>query len=457
MVGAITANIQTAAHNMGISGDELGHLTAAQSNFISYAYGDPNSGNPFGPTWGQWSTWMSPITVTQNLLPAPPELFAAHAQSGSVSLRFEQVPATSYQVRYGTSPGSYTTTITGVTGGSATVAGLTNGTRYYFVVAATNANGTSVSSAEKSAVPLAYTTATLSAATASSSFNGSWPASNLTDNNNATAWSSINRTASASNEWVRVDTGSAGWIKRVTLTPRQATLHHYPVRFTIEVSQDGTNWVNAYVPSEGPRSGYVLRDGGARQVYEFATAVFGRYVRINASNLAADETWGVYFMQLAGVQVEKATPSFNALVNKGTGKKLHNTAEAYNGQPGSVAENVAAVPSSGVDAQAWVLADLGNGYYRIVNKATGKALQGTNEVYNGNPTARWVAAVTQVPTLQQEWQVVSIGGGYVKIVNRADGRVLHNTGEAYNGNPSFNNVAVVDDNGSDAQRWTIAP
>jgi titin len=65
--------------------------------------------------------------------------------------------ATSYSIYAGTTPGgeSATALVTGITGTSAVVTGLTNGIAYYFVVVASNVGGSASASNEASASPLA--------------------------------------------------------------------------------------------------------------------------------------------------------------------------------------------------------------------------------------------------------------------------------------------------------------
>lgn len=50
------ARVQSGAHNMGLSGDESGHVDAAHPSFIAYSYA------PVGSTWGDWPTFLDPIT-----------------------------------------------------------------------------------------------------------------------------------------------------------------------------------------------------------------------------------------------------------------------------------------------------------------------------------------------------------------------------------------------------------
>lgn len=86
--------------------------------------------------------------------PIAPVLNTATAGSAQVSLTWGAVAGvTGYKVKYGTTSGTYATTLDvgNVTSYSAT--GLTNGKTYYFVVTAYNSTGTSANSNEKSAVP----------------------------------------------------------------------------------------------------------------------------------------------------------------------------------------------------------------------------------------------------------------------------------------------------------------
>lgn len=51
------ARVQQGAHNAGISGDGLGHLDVSKPQFISYSYA------PAGASWGDWPTFVDPVTL----------------------------------------------------------------------------------------------------------------------------------------------------------------------------------------------------------------------------------------------------------------------------------------------------------------------------------------------------------------------------------------------------------
>jgi glucosylceramidase len=103
------------------------------------------------------SNQASATPQTTVSIPAAPTSLAATAGNAQVALSWTASSgATSYTVRRSTtSVGSYSDVATGVTATSYTNTGLTNGTTYYYVVAAVNAAGTSANSNQASATPAA--------------------------------------------------------------------------------------------------------------------------------------------------------------------------------------------------------------------------------------------------------------------------------------------------------------
>jgi fibronectin type 3 domain-containing protein len=99
--------------------------------------------------------------------PPVPTGLAATAGNAQVALSWSASSgATAYDVKRSTISGSGYATINSPTGTSYTNTGLTNGTTYYYVVAAKNASGSSVNSSQVSATPSAGTQAQIAAGTA---------------------------------------------------------------------------------------------------------------------------------------------------------------------------------------------------------------------------------------------------------------------------------------------------
>ena len=99
-------------------------------------------------------------TSTPVAAPSAFSMTSAAASDGQVVITWPQVTgATSYQVKRGTSSGSYPTTLSSGATSPYTDSTATNGTTYYYMVTAENSAGSTNASAEKSATPVAAATA----------------------------------------------------------------------------------------------------------------------------------------------------------------------------------------------------------------------------------------------------------------------------------------------------------
>jgi hypothetical protein len=103
------------------------------------------------------NTELSGIEVNTGSVPLPvtPSSITVTPGTNQATLNWAAVPKTaSYTILYGTSSGTYTQAVSGITTNSQTITGLTTGTTYYFVIAAVNAAGPSPLSPEvNSAAP----------------------------------------------------------------------------------------------------------------------------------------------------------------------------------------------------------------------------------------------------------------------------------------------------------------
>jgi len=94
-------------------------------------------------------------SFTTEGVPCSPLLYAEKEGNGKVKLWFQPSKgASSYKIKYGTTPGNYTITITDVKGSPYEVTALTKGTKYYFAVVAVNENGDSSIWNERNATPI---------------------------------------------------------------------------------------------------------------------------------------------------------------------------------------------------------------------------------------------------------------------------------------------------------------
>ncbi|MEK0312686.1 Kelch repeat-containing protein [Cohnella sp. 56] len=110
----------------------------------------------FAGSWKPYTATTVGYTIESTLPNVPTNLLASPSDH-LVSLEWSSIAeATSYNVKRSTTAGGpYTTIATGVTGTTYNDNGLTNGTKYYYVVTAVNTGGESGNSNEASAIPTA--------------------------------------------------------------------------------------------------------------------------------------------------------------------------------------------------------------------------------------------------------------------------------------------------------------
>jgi len=203
--------------------------------------------------------------LATNGVPSIPHNLNATTTNGQVTLNWSiSAGATGYIVRQSTISGGPYTNIASLASTSYTNSGLINGNTYYYVVAATNAAGSSSNSLQIAAVPAAPLSnlALNKPVTVSSVENAGYPGNNAVDGNAATRWSS----AFSDPQWIYVDLGSTCNVSEVILNWENA----YGKSYQIQVSNDATNWTAIYNTANGT--------GGTEDLTGLSGT--GRYVRM---------------------------------------------------------------------------------------------------------------------------------------------------------------------------------
>ena len=110
-----------------------------------------------------------------------------------------------------------------------------------------------------------------------------YPASNVTDGNAVSRWSS----QFSNNEWLYVDLGSVHTIDRVVLRWEAA----YGRGYKIQVSNDASSWSDVYSTTTGD---------GAVDDLTLATPAWGRYVRMLGTQRATPYGYSLYELEVYG-------------------------------------------------------------------------------------------------------------------------------------------------------------
>ncbi|NOU69812.1 hypothetical protein GC096_38005 [Paenibacillus sp. LMG 31461] len=238
-------------------------------------------------------------------------------------------------------------------------------------------------------------------------------------------------------------------INMLNYLPSQNLTQGMITSYTLYVSEDGTNFTSV-------KSGTWDGDKTMKRVtFPSQTA---RYVKmeVNAAvgggfAAAGELAVGSYTNE---VPTRTGIDSFDVntlyrIVNKATGKALG---------VGNLLTNGAAVAGrtqSGALDQQWVIDDLGLGKYKIVNKQSGRVMDVTGASKTpGKPVIQWTDSETAADpsAINQQWAISNVGNGYFKITNVNSLLALENSnGSTADGNPVVQNTYT----GSDNQLWKV--
>jgi Alpha-1,3-glucanase catalytic domain D1/Carbohydrate binding module (family 6)/F5/8 type C domain/Fibronectin type III domain len=233
------------------------------------------------------------VALVSGVPPAAPANLTAAPGNSQASLNWiPSAGAVSYNLEYSlTSGGPYTTITTNIAGTSFTCSGLTNGTTYYFVVAAANPVAVSPVSSEVSVVP-----GTLNRLfwIASSSTTGSDSPANALDGNLATRWST--GTSQVPGQWFQVDMAAPALLNKLVLNCINSA-NDYPRGYQVNFSFDGIHWGTPIATGTG--------------TYGVTTITFAprvaRFVRITQTGTVNGTFWSIDEFNVFGTPVS-ATP-----------------------------------------------------------------------------------------------------------------------------------------------------
>lgn len=87
--------------------------------------------------------------------------------------------------------------------------------------------------------------------------------------------------------------------------------------------------------------------------------------------------------------------------------------------------------SSGSYNQQFEIINLSNQYYKLINRATGKAIDSMGRTNAGANAGQYGSNLS----FNQQWEIINAGSGYVKFKNRGTGLFLDNGNQSLNGSP----------------------
>ncbi|MEC0227694.1 NPCBM/NEW2 domain-containing protein [Paenibacillus alba] len=237
-------------------------------------------------------------------------------------------------------------------------------------------------------------------------------------------------------------------INMLNYLPSQNLTQGMITSYTLYVSEDGTNFTSV-------KSGTWDGDKTMKRVtFPSQTA---RYFKMEVNSAvggfaaAAELAVGSYTNEVptrTGIDSFDVNTSYR-IVNKATGKALEVGNSPANGAA------VAGRTQSGAPDQQWVIDDLGLGKYKIVNKQSGRVMDVIDGSKSpGKSVIQWTDSETAADpsAINQQWAISNVGNGYFNITSVNSRLALENSnGSAADGNPVVQNTYT----GSDSQLWKV--
>jgi Ricin-type beta-trefoil lectin domain-like len=124
------------------------------------------------------------------------------------------------------------------------------------------------------------------------------------------------------------------------------------------------------------------------------------------------------------------------IINRASGKALDVPYESYQTDGTQIQQYT----YGGYQQQQWQISALGGGFYKVLNRLSGKSLDVPYESYQSDGAK--IQQYGYGGYQQQQWQFQDLGGGYYKIINRLTSKVLD---VPYEG---------LQNNGTKIQQWT---
>ncbi|MBR7831973.1 discoidin domain-containing protein [Actinospica durhamensis] len=272
---SFTWTVNAAGGSCGTDNVALGK-TATASSLESAAY--PAADAVDGSTTTRWSSAFSD----------PQWLEVDLGQTTSicqVALDWETAYATAFQIQTSNDGSTWTTiySTTAGTGGNQTL-NVSGSGRYIRMYGTARATQYGYSLWEFQVYAAGTANALLSQGdptTASSLESAAFPASNATDGNTGTRWSS----AFSDPQWLEVDLGATHTISQVVLDWEAA----YATAFQIQTSNDGSTWTTIYSTTAGTGGNQTLSVSGS-----------GRYVRMYGTARATQYGYSLWEFQVYG-------------------------------------------------------------------------------------------------------------------------------------------------------------